>query len=366
MSENNEQKKWKEYCKSQLAVLSPMLYKLGFELEKEQPYIGGERYLMSGDKLVLAARRKEDGKKVIVKTSSREAGEREISEEHHRREKLNNLNFAYDLFSVPEEVFFGEVGSYAVSIVFYMEQEKSFLSFNIKDQFFMTLDAFKKQEGVHATAHSHIKSIKKIFGVADENYYINSFKSFVEYCKDKYTEDKKVIEIMERAESFLIKNKETINRYSGFLTHTDFVPHNFRVVDKNIYLLDHVSLFFGNKYEAWARFLNYLILYNNDLESLLSDYICKNRSEDEVLALRTMRLYKLGELLKYYISTLKKTSGDLLKLNKERILFWQKLMDAILKDKSISEDVVFDYKIKRDQLRSQEEEGRQKELDQLF
>ena len=46
MSEINEKQKWEEYTERELSSILPILSRLGFEIEKEQPHIVGERYLM--------------------------------------------------------------------------------------------------------------------------------------------------------------------------------------------------------------------------------------------------------------------------------------------------------------------------------
>ncbi len=366
MQQNSDEKqKWNKYCKSEIAGVLPMLKNLGFSVDENQIHIGGERYLMSGEKLVLIGRRLSDNRKVVIKVSSKKSGIKEIKEEHKRREVLNNLNFSYHTFFLPEEILFKKIKGYFISINLYIEEEVSFLSLSLKDQFFASLRSFKIQEGVHATTYSHTKFIKKKFGVAGDNYYIEEFLRFSETCKNYYPENKNLIKIFKRAEKFLVSNKETMNRYSGFLTHTDFVPHNFRVVKEDIYLLDFASLFFGNKYESWARFLNYMIIYNKELEQYFVKYIQENRDKEEYLSLRLMRVFKIGFLLEFYVKSLQKTSGDLKILSERRIDFWSAVLESILNNELISEKLVLEYKKSRDSLRSDVEKNRQKELRQL-
>ena len=54
----------------ELAGARPMLEQLGFILDTTQVHTGGERYLMSGHKLVLTGRRTSDNKRVVIKVSS--------------------------------------------------------------------------------------------------------------------------------------------------------------------------------------------------------------------------------------------------------------------------------------------------------
>ena len=365
LQNSNEKQKWEEYCNSEIAGVLFILKNLGFSIDKKQVHIEGERYLMSGEKLVLVGRRLSDDKRVIIKVSSKKNGIKEIKEEHNRRTILNNLNFSYSKFFLPEEILFKKVKGYFISISFYIDEKTPFLSLNLKDQFFASLRAFKIQEGVHATAHSHIKSIKKKFGIADDDYYIDAFGEFLKTCSKCCPENEIFLKTLKRAEEFLILNKETINRYSGFLTHADFVPHNFRVVGNDIYLLDSASLFFGNKYESWARFLNYMVIYNRELELIIIKYVQENRDKEEYLSLRLMRVFKLGFLLEFYAKSLKKTSGNLYALNKERISFWSSVLGGILNDQFISKEAVLEYKSLRDSFRSDSEKNRQKELRQL-
>jgi hypothetical protein len=78
-----------------------------------------------------------------------------------------------------------------------------------------------------------------------------------------------------------------------------------------------------------------------------------------------MRVYKLGELINYYLNTLDKISGNLLLLNKKRIEFWNKILENILLEKEIKKDIIDEYITSRDKLREKEEIIRQKELNQL-
>ena len=172
----------------------------------------------------------------------------------------------------------------------------------------------------------------------------------------------KLKDVLGRAHEFIINNLETIDIYSNFLTHWDFVPHNFRVRNHEIYLLDHAALRFGNKYESWARFINFMTLYNEKLEQALLDYVKDNRGKSEYLALRLMRVFRLVEIIWYYASTLANAVGDLHTLNQQRIIFWTKVLESVLADQPVSRNIVEEYKRIRDSLRSPEEKERQKKL----
>ncbi len=360
----SEKEKWEEYCKLELAKVLPILERLGFMVDEKQVHIGGERYLMSGKKLVLTGRRKSDDEKVIIKVSSDKDGIKEIKEEHERIGVLNKLDFSYFKFLLPKEILFKNVGKYIISVNLYIKEDVSFLFLNTESQFLALLKSFKTQEGLHALAHSHNKSIEKVFGAKKYDFYIKEFKKFVRLCAD-YKENSKLQSLVQKAESFLTENRETLERYSNFLTHDDFVPHNFRINGGDIYLLDCASLFFGNKYDSWARLSNYMLLYNKELEGYIVKYIKENRCEEEYLSFRLMRVFRLGFLLSFYVESLEKTKGDLSALNKKRINFWLAVLECILENKEVSESLILDYKKTRDSLRDEAEKERQKKLGQL-
>ena len=200
--------------------------------------------------------------------------------------------------------------------------------------------------------------IKKTFESFSSKEYVNNFELF----KIKLSEsikDEEVSEVLNKGFDLLKQNTETIDQYSSFLTHVDFVPHNFRVKGGKLYLLDHSSIRFGNKYEGWARFLNFMALYNPPLEKALTDYVHNNRTTEEHLSLKLMRIYRLGEIIYYYSRTLRKVVDDLHSLNLERIHFWSKILKAVLDDVYVSKDIIDNYKKTRDGLRSEEEKKRQ-------
>ncbi len=126
-----------------------------------------------------------------------------------------------------------------------------------------------------------------------------------------------------------------------------------------LYLLDFSSLRFGNKHESWARFLNFMALYNPALENLLITYVEQNRSSEERESLQLMRLFRLGELVAYYANTLEKSSGDLFTLNQARIAFWTDVLIAELHNTRVDATVRTAYTQRRDALRSNSEKVRQ-------
>jgi len=294
---------------------------------------------------------------VVIKITSDKGGIKEITSERNNRKVLGEIDFAARTFFSPKEILFQMHNGYLVSIQEYIEQKSTFLERSDEEQFFFALNSFKAQEGAHATTHSHLKTIKNTFSIFSNKEYLDNFKKFLQVA-----EGHEILETLKEAFKFLEKNKDTIEQYCGFLVHTDFVPHNFRIQNKKMFLLDHSSIRFGNKYEGWARFLNFMALYNPRLEQMLVEYVHNNRTEEEHLSLKLMRIYRLGEITTYYMNTLTKSEGNLHTLNTTRIAFWTNVLKAVLEDGFINSNIVEEYKRERDTLRSPDEKIRQKDL----
>lgn len=367
MSKNDAKQSWVDYCSSKLSEITPLLQDRGYSLDEDQPHLGGERYLMqavttkSGKKLILLAKNTK-GQRMVIKVTDDPDGVKELEHERTCRAMLKRIRFAYEVFFTPEEVDYFSKNNTTFSIQRFIAQESSFLKRNIEEQFDLSLKAFKAQESAHATTYRHRKIAGRTFGVRDSKDYLDAFTSFVEGIRSAHYEEKALYHRLEKALNRLEIGSVVIEQYCGFLTHTDFVPHNFRVKDGNIYLLDHSSIRFGNKYEGWARFLNFMALYNPELERLLTEYVHNNRTSEEHEALHLMRIYRLGEIIWYYIKTLDKSEGDLKKLNADRITFWSEVLAATLKKEFVSNEVRETYITTRDSLRSDEEKMRQIDL----
>ncbi|HVW71642.1 MAG TPA: hypothetical protein VHB93_00635 [Candidatus Paceibacterota bacterium] len=352
---------WEQYRIDELARATRVLVRRGFVLDDVQPHTQGERFLLSGHKLVLLGIK--GGTRCIIKVSSEELGKKELRYEHECRHTLHNLDFAYRPFFSPDEIAYFEEDGVLVLVTSFIEEEKGFLAHTLAEQFFLALGAFKTQEGVQATTYRHAQTIKDVFGIADAESYLTDFTEYAEAVHSANNTEASAA--MREADAFLREHRVNIDRYMGFLTHTDFVPHNLRIGSGYIYLLDHTSLRFGNKYESWGRFINYMTLYNPALESALVEYVRRNRSSEEYEALRLMRVYKLGFLIAFYARNAVKTSGDVQELARIRIAFWAKALQAVLADTQLSSEAIDAYKHERDRLRSDEEKDRQKLLNQL-
>ncbi len=355
---------WEKYLEKEISIITPIIRSLGFSISLNQPHIKGERYLMSavttkaGKKIILLGNRASDNKKVVIKITNDKYGAEEIEHERKCREVLKRINFAYQIFFSPKEIIFTKKDGYTIFIQEFIEQEVSFLDRSLKEQFTLALNAFKGQESAHATTFEHFNLIRKNFGQIRSSKYLENLNRFNKKTINE-TGDEELSKTINRARIEITNNLENIEQYCGFLTHADFVPHNIRVVGNDIYLLDSSSMRFGNKYEGWARFLNFMVLYNKPLEEALVKYVSLNRTPEESLSFHLMRIYRLCEIISYYTETIKKSEGNLLILNKKRIYFWAEVLKSLLNNKPIENSVIEEYKKSRDSLRDEDEKVRQ-------
>lgn len=333
--------------------ITKILNELGFELEKLQPHINGERKIMAPNKLVLVGRSVKDNRRVIIKMSSLIKGKKEIQEEKRARDTLTSFMFSKETILFPEEVLFGEHKSYLILVTEFIEQKKIFVANSLRKQFSLILKTFESREVFNTTAVGHIQGVLKTFPIFDTKSYLTDFNNFCKAVGGKTMKD---------ARAVLKDNEEVIEKYCKHLVHTDFAPHNFRIKDDSLYILDCSAFHFGNKYEELARLLNYMVIHNPDLEKLIREFILANRGEGEYLDLRLMRIYKAGFLLKFYSQALKKTSGALYELTSARIDFWNEVLKSLMEDKELDEKILEGYIKDRDALRSEEEKIRQREF----
>jgi hypothetical protein len=315
-----------------------------------------------GMKLVLTGMRQTDLLRVVIKASSITEGQREIEHERIARERINRIPFAYHAFTVPQELHFSYEGPFLISIVEYVTQDAPLLSRPLDEQFFLTLKALECQEGAHATTGVHTAHVRSSFELSDAEAYLHEFDTFAAKAENAAPDNKKLTQIFRDATHFLYQNRTTLERYAGFLTHADFVPNNFRVRGHDLYLLDYASIHFGNKYEGWARLLNFMVHHNPKLERALAHYVKENRGADEYLALQLMRVYKIGFLLKYYAEAITKTDGTTHELMQTRLSFWILVMQCVLDDCTVPSEAISDLLEKEGALRTEDEKARQREM----
>lgn len=361
---STKEQAWKEYLEAEIPTISQLLAPYHISLLKEQPHIKGERFLIQalttigGKKIILLGEDTQTHKKVVIKASNDYQGKAELLHERKCRKLLHTMNFSYTAFNSPEEIHFIETAGYVLSVGEFIEQTSSFLERPLSQQFTFALAALKAQEQTRATTAKHIYEVDRVFGTRTSDDYLLMAQGFLQTVI-KSNQSKHITDGVQQAQTIITANQERIQQYCGFLTHTDFVPHNFRIKNDTLYLLDFSSLRFGNKHESWARFLNFMALYNPELESLLEDYVTHNRAEEECESLYLMRLFRLTELIAYYVGTLERSEGTLHTLNQKRVEFWSEVLQAELQHKAVAREIITTYQTTRDSLRSREEKERQ-------
>jgi len=348
---------------TELDTITNLLLEQGLTLDSHQPHISGERFLMqamttvSGQKFILLGHTTA-GEKVVIKVTKDTAGKQEINHERICRSLINTLNFAYDVFAVPTELLHVKTGEYLINVQLYIPQAVSFLERPLLEQFDFALRAFTAQENSRATTGAHLDLIKKTFGLMETKDYLSTFTSFI----TGNSADVTVTPLLKQAYQTLTTQALRITQYGNFLTHSDFVPHNFRIKDNQLYLLDFSAIRFGNKHESWARFLNFMTLYHPALEQAFLTYFKNNRAPEEYESLHLMRLFRLGEIITYYRQTLHKSTGNLHTLNTARITFWSAVLAAELQNTRVADSIRQAYQTTRDALRTEDEKQRQVDL----
>jgi hypothetical protein len=102
-----------------------------------------------------------------------------------------------------------------------------------------------------------------------------------------------------------------------------------------------------------------MTLYHPALETALLQYVRDNRAPEEHEALTLMRMYRLGEILWYYVKAHQQSTGDLQTLNHARIELWHTTLESLLAGSTLPNTVRETYIHTRDALRSAEEKNRQ-------
>lgn len=370
MSANEAKTAWEEYRAREISEVTPLLTSQGYTLDPTQVHTAGERYLMAGaqdvgtggKKLVLTARRTSTGERVLVKFSTTLKGRKEIERERASRALLHSLKFAQHAFTSPKELQYESEHRFTLYITEFIEEERTLMEHPLNEQFFYALRALETQEGVHATTFAHAATIEEAFGLVDAQHYLTQFASFSSRARASDPDNRELAAVLDEATRTLTEHQTLIERYCGFLTHSDFSPQNLRIRHGRLYLLDYASLYFGNKYESWARFINFMTQHHPALEQMLLTYVRENRGRDEYQCLRLMQVYKLGFLLQFWTGSLAKCEGKLHELVRLRITFWTHALRAVLDDTPFPADEVRAYLAAQAELRSDEEKARQKEI----
>jgi hypothetical protein len=362
MKASLSKQEWENWKDLEMKKVSDILEKINISLNKEQIQLSGERFLMSGKKLVLEGFSVNLQKKVIVKYSTDKELIKEILDERNRKDTLEKIKFSYKSINFPKEIYFEKKPEYVLLVTEYIEQETLYVKMSEEDKFFLALKALEAFEGVHSVVGSHQKALNKLNKPFESNDYLKKFEEMYSETKNFLNHESKTVKTLEIAKELLNKNKDLIEKYCNFLTHDDFVPHNMRVKDNDVVVLDHSSLILGNKYESWARFLNFMLIYGLETEKRLSNFVLENRGEEEYFVLRLMRIFKISFLLNFYAKSILKSSDNLQKLQTKRLNWWTEVLEKIISNQNIEKGFVDEHHKFLEELRSEEEKKRHKEI----
>lgn len=361
-NEDIEKQKWDEYCDSEIKNVTPVLAKHGLSLETKQPHIKGERYLtrpIGGAKKILLLGKNSKGERVVIKIGNDRQAVKELDHERICRDMLDKMDFAHNILRSPKELLCIKERNRTIIVSEFIEQDIPFTKRPASEQFTYALSLLKTQEQVHATTYGHKRIVYRTFGEMNKNDYLQKCKKYIEEIETTQTKNQKLKETLEKSFQLLEKNKDTIEQYGGFLANWDLTPQNIRINKGQVYFLDHSSFHFGNKHESWARFINFMSLYEPQVARALVEYILKNRAHEESSSLKLMRVYRLVELIRFYAGWLHRARGNTHELALARIDFWHETLKATLNDEFTSTEIIEKYKATRDALRSEEEKQRQ-------
>lgn len=338
-----------------------LLASTGFKLDKYQPHITGEREIKSLTKLVLLGRDPR-GQRVVIKASNVAGEKKRIKLEREIRQELEKLSRILHNPSIPGELYFGEKEGFLFFVTTFINQPKIFVAHSLKEQFEMAKRAIESYEPIQ------VKDLQKIIGkksvacpVFDAANYRSSLNKQINFIVKSY-QDKELVRTLLAVRKLFNQNAALISKYCNHLTHTDFCPHNFRVLNKKIHLLDYNAINFANRFEGWARLANYMVIHNPALEGKVISHLKKSRTQEERECFKLLRLYKTVFLITYYVKISNQVTGQLLKLTKLRVNFWHNLLKKLLENKTLTKAELNEYLNQRDKLRSGEEKKRQCEF----
>jgi hypothetical protein len=351
--------KWKEEnIKKMLEIFK--LNGLEITLDKDQPNTKGERFLMSGKKLVLIGKQK--NKKVVIKYSGDKSGIEEMESERENKHSFLSLDFIKSNFKFPGEIYWQRNKDYALMVTEFIEQGFSFIELPNDKQFYYMLSILESLDGVQATTTSHLKQITKSKHIKNAKDYLDQYLDWCTTIMTLMSKDRELMALLEKGKDIISAQLNLIQKYSSTLTHTDLVPHNFRIYNEEIYFLDHTSLIFGNKYENWARLINFMAIYNRELENNLVKYVKNNKSAEELLMLKIMRIFKISQLIEYNAKSYHKSEGDLKRLCSSRLKLFTRMLSSLMQDSNISDAHHKEFISDLNNFRTQEEKERQKSI----
>lgn len=348
---------FKQNIQDEIKALEPRLEAMGFELLSNQPHISGERTYQSQTRLVLEAIHTETDQKVVIKTSKDPEYKKELRYEKEVRDLLERIDYADQALLSPKELFYIERDDYIFYISEYIEQDKVLGAHTLDEQFFMILPVLESMETFFISTYEMQKGVAKICPIYDYKRYHDLTLQYKESIETLLPEKK---DLFDKALTYFEDHQKEVEMFTGYLLHDDLVPHNMRIQGRKIYMLDHATMRFGNKYDTWARFLNYMTVHGPELKDKLYDYIQKERKREDYLSIQAMRVYKTFMILDYYVGVHNSTEGDIQALALVRMNFWADTLESIIEEKPVPQERIDEYVNARNNLRSKEETERQK------
>jgi hypothetical protein len=336
--------------------LTELLRRHRLQLTPDQPHVGGERALLSPGKLVLMATT-ESKESVVVKYSISPAGAKEIAQEAKVRRLFELLPFSTEQFLLPRILLHEARTADEFLVSEFISQPQILQDYPLTEQFFMSLHALENQESFHATTLEHHAYAREYFQTLSVSDYLETLQTMITVIAQQ---EPNLVSLLDAIKSAFREHTNVLSTFDGYLVHADFVPHNFRIAHNQLYLLDYVSFRIANKYEAWARYVNFMEVHQPELARLLVSYLERDRNAYELQAFWLIRMYRAIFLLNYYCTVLPKTAGELQELTKLRITLWSKLLEHIFYKTAVSEELIDTYRTKRDSLRTETEKIRQR------
>jgi len=327
--------------------------------DDNQLHVGDERAIMSPHKFVFTGTDTTTGSRVVLKCSNHPDGIAEMYSEHIISHTLQSLPFSEELLNAPRELFYGTKHGYTVGITEFIEQNTVFSAHTLQEQFFMALQSLEAQEAFHATTSEHRGYVRDSFTIHSPVYYQETTAVFTQTITNQAPQ---YTDLLKNIVGEINSAQQLLSIYDGYLIHTDFVPHNFRIAKDHVYLLDFSSFRLGNKYESWARFVNFMEVHSPELVPLLVNYVDSDRGAEEANMFRLMRLHKALFLAHFYTNNIQKTSGDMQKLAQMRLDIWMKIIDSLYHTKDSPIEEINRYRVERNTLRSETEKARQQEF----
>jgi hypothetical protein len=199
MRANLNKKEWEDWKDAALKEVMVILHRLDIMIDDDQPHLSGERYLMSGKKLVLQGLHKTTNKKIVIKYASDKEYVKEIKNERQKKESVANINFGYKSLSFPIEFLFESNKNYTILVTEFITQDILFIKLPLQTQFFLSLKVLEAFEGIHTVVSKHNAALKKLGG---NKNYVKIFNEMVGEIRSILPDNKELLEKLKIAEKY--------------------------------------------------------------------------------------------------------------------------------------------------------------------